>query len=47
MELSNIATCFSLAEEDDDCLENCSIFTANETVLCEQSDSDEDIHINV
>lgn len=46
VELSNIATCFSLAQEDDDCLKNCIISTENETVLRELSDSDEDIDIN-
>lgn len=36
VELRNITTCFSLAEEDIDYLENCSIFTENETIFCEQ-----------
>lgn len=37
VELRNITTCFSLAEEDIAYLENCSIFAENETVFCEQS----------
>lgn len=46
VELSNIATCFSLVQEDDNGLKNCIISTESETVLRELSDSDEDIDIN-
>ena len=46
VELSNIATCFPLAEEDNAYIENCSIFTENEAVFCEQSESNEDSDIN-
>ena len=46
MELSNIATYFSSVKEDKACPENCGIFTENEIVLREHSDSDEDIDLN-